>query len=96
MKSWKTTLLLVVIIAIAFVLRGYRVSTNPPSISWDEASIGYNAYSILKTGKDEHGKFMPIDTFAAFGDYKPPVPIYLTVPFVALFGVSDASISPLA
>jgi 4-amino-4-deoxy-L-arabinose transferase-like glycosyltransferase len=92
MKSWKTTLLLVVIIAIAFVLRGYRVSTNPPSISWDEASIGYNAYSILKTGKDEHGKFMPIDTFAAFGDYKPPVPIYLTVPFVALFGVSELAV----
>lgn len=68
------------------------MSTNPPSISWDEASIGYNAYSILKTGKDEHGKFMPVDTFAAFGDYKPPVPIYLTVPFIALFGMSELSV----
>ena len=92
MKSWKTTVLLIVIVLIGFVLRGYRVSVNPPSISWDEASIGYNAYTILKTGKDEHGKFMPMDTFAAFGDYKPPVPIYLTVPFIALFGMSELAV----
>lgn len=92
MKSWKTTALLLCIVSIAFVIRAYHVSTNPPSISWDEASIGYNAYSILKTGKDEHGKFLPIDTFAAFGDYKPPVPIYLTVPFVALFGMTELAV----
>jgi len=92
MKSWKTTVLLIVIVLIGFVLRGYRVSVNPPSISWDEASIGYNAYTILKTGKDEHGKFMPVDTFAAFGDYKPPIPVYLTVPFVALFGMTELAV----
>lgn len=92
MKSWKIFFVLFGIVAFAFFLRAYRVSVNPPSISWDEASIGYNAYSILKTGKDEHGAFMPIDTFAAFGDYKPPVPIYLTVPFIALFGLTELAV----
>ncbi len=82
-------LLLIGIIAVAFVIRTVHLGTNPPSISWDEASIGYNAYSILKTGRDEHGKFFPLDTFAAFGDYKPPIPIYLTVPFVAALGLNE-------
>ncbi len=92
MKPWHQKIALFALVCIAFFLRVYHVSTNPPSISWDEASIGYNAYSILKTGKDEHGKFLPLDTFAAFGDYKPPVPIYLTVPFVAIFGLTELAV----
>lgn len=85
-------MLLSLIVLTAFFLRTFRISTNPPAISWDEASIGYNAYTILTTGRDEHGKFLPLDTFAAFGDYKPPVPIYLTVPFVLIFGLSELAV----
>lgn len=88
----RLNVLLGIIIVIAFFLRAYQISTNPPALSWDEASIGYNAFSILTTGKDEHGRLFPMDTFAAFGDYKPPVPIYLTVPFVAVFGLSELAV----
>lgn len=77
---------------IAAVLRLYRIAENPPSLSWDEVSIGYNAYSILKTGADEHGKVMPLDTFIAYGDYKPPFSIYATVPFVAVFGLNELAV----
>lgn len=84
--------ILIGIIAVAAFVRMEFLGTNPPSISWDEASIGYNAYSILTTGKDEHGTFLPLDTFAAFGDYKPPVPVYLTVPFVALLGLTEVAV----
>lgn len=80
------------IIVLALILRTYKLGSNPPAISWDEASIGYNAYTILTTGRDEHGMFLPLDAFAAFGDYKPPTPIYLTVPFVALFGLSEVAV----
>jgi 4-amino-4-deoxy-L-arabinose transferase-like glycosyltransferase len=55
-------------------------------------SIGYNAYSILTTGKDEHRRFLPVDTFVAYGDYKPPLAIYTTVPFVALFGLNELAV----
>jgi len=85
-------IILLGIMLAALVLRTYNISSNPPAISWDEASIGYNAYTILTTGKDEHGKLLPIDTFAAFGDYKPPIPIYLTVPFVALLGLNEVAV----
>ena len=90
--SIKIRIVLVFIVGLALGFRLYNVSDNPPALSWDEVSIGYNAYSILKTGKDEHGRFLPIDTFIAYGDYKPPLAIYITVPFVALFGLNELAV----
>lgn len=84
--------LLLLIVIVALLLRVVQISSNPPSLSWDEVSIGYNAYSILKTGKDEHGRFLPYDTFVAYGDYKPPLAIYTTVPFVAVFGLNELAV----
>lgn len=83
---------LICILLLALFLRIYNIAGNPPSLSWDEVSIGYNAYSILKTGRDEHGKFLPMDAFASYGDYKPPLAVYLTVPSVALFGLNELSV----
>jgi 4-amino-4-deoxy-L-arabinose transferase-like glycosyltransferase len=80
------------IILIALCLRIYKVNSNPPALSWDEVSIGFNAYSILKTGFDEHHRFLPLDTFIGYGDYKPPLSIYATVPFVALFGLNELAV----
>ncbi|MFH0749595.1 MAG: glycosyltransferase family 39 protein [Candidatus Gottesmanbacteria bacterium] len=85
-------IIFIVIILSAFILRFYAIDRIPPSLSWDEVSIGYNAYSILRTGLDEHGKFLPIDAFAGYGDYKPPLSIYLTIPFVVIFGLTEVSV----
>lgn len=91
-KYLHATWILLGIVALAFALRIYKVTDIPPALSWDEVSIGYNAYSILKTGRDEHNRFLPVDAFAAFGDYKPPLAIYLTVPAVAAFGLTELSV----
>jgi hypothetical protein len=88
----KNIVVLAIIVFVAFFLRIYKIDANPPALSWDEVSIGYNAYSILKTTKDEHGRFLPLDTFIAYGDYKPPVPIYITLPFVAFFGLNEFAV----
>ncbi len=80
--------LLVLILVISVALRFFNLSSNPPSLNWDETSIGYNAYSILKTGKDEYGNFLPIE-FRSFDDYKPPVYVYLTVPSISVFGLTE-------
>ena len=77
--------LLVFIISLAFFLRFYRLANNPPSLNWDEVSHGYNAYSILKMGKDEWGIKFPL-IFRAYGDYKLPLYIYLTIPFIWTLG----------
>ena len=83
---------LLVIILIAAFLRLYRLESVPPSLYWDEVSLGYNAYSILRTGHDEYGRFLPLTNFAAFGDYKPPGYIYATVPSIAIFGLNEFAI----
>jgi 4-amino-4-deoxy-L-arabinose transferase-like glycosyltransferase len=83
---------LLCITIVALFLRVFQVSVNPPALNWDEVSIGYNAYSILKTGSDEHGRFLPIDSFIGYGDYKPPLAVYITVPFVAVFGLNELSV----
>src|SRR3989344_6943662 len=81
----KKNLLIFLVILLVFILRFYHLNLTPPSLYWDEASLGYNAYSILKTTRDEHGKFLPLTNFEAFGDYKPPGYIYAAVPSIAIF-----------
>ena len=80
---------LIIIFVISFFLRFYKVGEYP-SLLWDEAAIGYNAYSIIETGKDEYGKFLPI-IFKSFGDYKPGFYIYLAIPFIKFFGLNVVS-----
>ncbi|MGE5041284.1 MAG: ArnT family glycosyltransferase [Candidatus Levyibacteriota bacterium] len=82
---------LFLIVLMGLFLRFYGLGSNPPSLNWDEASTGYNAYSILKTGKDEYGNFLPL-SIRSFDDYKPPLYTYLDVPFIGLFGLNEAAV----
>jgi 4-amino-4-deoxy-L-arabinose transferase-like glycosyltransferase len=86
----KNKLILAAIIILGLFLRIYSLSNNPPGFYSDEASYAYNAYSILTTGKDEHGRMLPL-SFEAFGDYKLPVMLYSIVGSFAIFGVSEWS-----
>ena len=79
------------IVAVGFFLRIYNLSGIPSSLNPDEASLGYNAYSILKTGTDEHGKIFPL-SLESFGDWKLPVYSYVDTSFVALFNLSEFSV----
>lgn len=86
-----TKYLLLAIIILSAVFRIWKLGSIPPSLTPDEAALGYNAYSILKTGRDEYGKFLPI-IFKSFGDYKPGLYVYLTVPSVALLGLNEFAV----
>jgi 4-amino-4-deoxy-L-arabinose transferase-like glycosyltransferase len=90
-NHWRVGVLACIVV-LAGILRISGIGSNPPSLSWDEVSIGYNAYSILKTARDEHGTFLPLSTFVAYGDYKPPLSVYATVPAVALFGLNEFAV----
>lgn len=85
-----SSILLILVIILAFAIRVYRLSDIPSGFFTDEASIGYNAYSVLHYGSDEYGKPFPF-FFQAFGEYKSPIQIYFTVPFIALFGLNEFS-----
>ena len=83
--------ILLFIVLLAGVFRFWQLSRYPVSLTIDEAAVGYNAYSILKTGRDEHGEFLPL-AFLSIGDYKPPLHIYLAVPTIAIFGLSELGV----
>lgn len=81
---------LVCLLFFSLVTRFYKLDTIPPHLTPDEAALGYNAYSILNTLRDEHGKFLPI-VFESFGDWKPGLYVYLSVLPVYLFGLNEFS-----
>lgn len=86
-----TVWLLGAILILASILRLYRLADYPVHLTPDEASLGFNAWSILKTGADEYGQTLPI-VFRSFGDYKPGLYVYLAVPFVAIFGLNELAV----
>ncbi|MDP2860140.1 MAG: glycosyltransferase family 39 protein, partial [bacterium] len=87
----RNKLFLGAIIVLAIFLRMWTLTENPPHLNWDEVSHGYNAYSILSTGKDEWGKSWPT-IFRAYGDFKLPVYIYLTALSEKFFGLSEFAV----
>ncbi len=83
----KKYIFLFIIIFLAAVLRLWHLGEVPPSPNWDEVALGYNAYSIRETGKDEYGKPFPI-ILRSYDDYKPALYSYLAIPSITLFGLS--------
>ena len=87
----KQLLIPLILTLLGGLVRFFWLDRFPVAPNWDEISHGYNAYSILLTGKDEWGTRLPL-IFRAFGDYKLPLYIYLTVFPVWAFGLSVFSI----
>lgn len=84
-------IILVAIVALGIFLRFYKLDQIPNGLQQDETSIGYNAYSILMTGRDEHGQAFPL-YFKAFGEYKLPGYIYASIVPIWIFGLSAWSV----
>ncbi|HZI94257.1 MAG TPA: hypothetical protein VFE84_08435, partial [Patescibacteria group bacterium] len=73
---------------LAGALRLIGLGTVPVALYCDEAFNGYEAWCLLQTGHDSHGVLLPL-FFDIFGKgWSEPLYIYLTVPAVALFGLT--------
>jgi 4-amino-4-deoxy-L-arabinose transferase-like glycosyltransferase len=79
------------IIFLAGFLRLWQIGVVPASPDWDEVGLGYSAYSLLHTAKDEHGKLLPF-VLESFGDYKPALYAYLIIPFIFLLDLSITAV----
>ena len=90
-NKYKSHIFLFLIILFGFVIRVYSLSNVPNGFHADEAAFGYNAYSILQTGKDEYGKSFPI-VLKSFGDYKGALYAYSDVPFIATLGLNPFAV----
>lgn len=53
--------------------------------------MGYNAYSVIQTGKDVYGKSFPL-FFQALDDYKPGLVFYTSMPAILIFGLNDFAV----
>jgi 4-amino-4-deoxy-L-arabinose transferase-like glycosyltransferase len=87
----KNNLILITIIFLAAILRLAFLDQYPAGLNADEAAIGYNTYSLLKTGHDEHGASWPL-VFQSFNDYKPAGYFYMVLPFIKLLGLNIWSV----
>src|SRR3989338_3236465 len=89
MDFLKKNYLLIFILLIATALRFVKLGSIPVGFNDDEAAFGYNAFSILKTARDEWGRFLPFPVFESFGDWKLVGYLYLTVISQFFFGVNE-------
>lgn len=80
------------IVLVAGILRLFHITQSPPSLYWEEGALGYDAYSILLTGKDHHGNPWPVVAFESFGDWKPSGYFYALLPFLKIFGLTDLAV----
>lgn len=92
MLRQKTFWALVLIIFFGAVIRLYRISDN--SLYGDELTLALDTFSILKTGNDQRGNFFPL-TFPMRGS-SPPGYVYLSLPFIAIFGANEVGIRLLS
>jgi len=77
-KKLTTYFLLVAIFILAVFFRFYNLSNFPVGFHQDEASLGYNGYSLISTGKDDNGNTFPL-YIDMFGDNRPSGYHYLTI-----------------
>ncbi len=88
---WTKRAALLVILGIGLFIRFYKLGENPVGFYRDEASTGYDAFSIMQTGRDQYGTILPL--FArSFGDYDESLYRFLVVPSVLLFGLNEFAV----
>ncbi len=90
-SHWKHIIVIFLIALTVIFLRFYQLDKIPPGIFLDEASEGYNAFSILHTGKDRYGQSFPL-LFRSYWSFQTPLYTYLTIIPVYFFGNSIFSV----
>ncbi len=82
--------LLVLIILAGVVVRVYEFGDVPRGLNQDEVSGGYDAWSIYEYGVDRNGYSYPV-VFQGFGAGQNSLHQYLSMPFIAVFGLNKYS-----
>ncbi len=77
-----------IILALALVLRIGMINVAPPELFGDEIDVGYQAYSLLKTGRDLYNQAMPF-YIKSLSEPRAPLLMYSTVPSVAALGLNE-------
>ncbi|GLW54223.1 glycosyltransferase family 39 protein [Kitasatospora phosalacinea] len=87
----KRTIAITAITAVAAILRLWRFPDLPGGLNQDEASAGYESFSLLTNGTDRWGNPWPA-YFPSWGSGQNVLLSYLSIPFIGLFGLSEFSV----
>ena len=87
----KESQIVFVLFTIGFLVRIIGFTNIPLGLNQDEASIGYEAFSLLKTGLDRNGVSFPIH-FISWGNGQNALYAYLSMPFISIFGLNVFSV----
>ncbi len=79
------------IFILAALIRILWIGDIPGGLNQDEASTGYDAWALLAEGIDRHGVSWPVN-FIAWGSGQNALYAYLSMPFIALFGLTVTSV----
>jgi len=85
-KIFRNYILLVLILCLALFLRTYRLDYL--ELFGDELDAGYQSYSLLMTGSDYYGNFLPT-YMQSFSEWRAPTLMYFMVPFISFFGLNE-------
>lgn len=86
-RKWLISLLFIGGIFIRLFLLG----GIPPGLNQDEASIGYDAWALLRYGIDRNGFHNPVHLIS-WGSGQNALYAYLSMPFISLFGLNPFSV----
>lgn len=83
--------MIISILAVGIFVRFFHLGVIPPGLNQDEASIGYDAWALLRYGIDRNGFHNPIH-LVSWGSGQNALYAYLSMPFIALFGLNTFSV----
>lgn len=89
LRSYKFWLLSILLLAL--FLRVVGLTKVPPELFGDELDVGYQSYSLLTTGRDYYGQFLPT-YIHSLAEWRAPLLMYVTAPFVGVFGLNEYGI----
>ena len=82
---------ILLILGLASILRLFDLSHLPISLFGDEVDVGYHAWSLITTGRDYLGNFLP-SYIQSLAESRAPLLMYVTAPIVGLLGPSTFSV----
>lgn len=87
----KFNILIIAILILGILVRIVGITEFPQGLNQDEASSGYEAYSLLTEGIDRNGRFLPVH-FISWGSGQNVLYSYLMIPFILIFGLTELAV----
>lgn len=86
----RTYALIFLIVVLGTIIRIIYLGEWPVGFHRDEAFFGYNAYSLLLTGRDVNSNFLPLHLQSFL--YSPAGYSYIAMPFIKIFGLTEFAV----